>query len=145
MACKFPVRARAPLAMLLWQNVVAKIDGPFVHTDATNFAARGSGAVSRAWIAAAWSSILGGPAPGRTDRVVPRVVRDASVLRRALFPKNGISCPQLCPRRRDADPAALTRRVEAARMKGRTLARAAQQTYPALFFFFLAGGGRRTP
>ena len=33
MACKFPVRARAPLAMLLWQNVVAKIDGPFVHTD----------------------------------------------------------------------------------------------------------------
>ena len=71
--------------MRLWQNVVAKIDGPFVHTEATNFAARGSGAVSRAWIAAAWSSIW--PARGRTDRVVPRVVRDASVLRKALFPK----------------------------------------------------------
>ena len=101
MACKFPVRARAPLAMLLCQNVVAKIDGPFVtRTDKlcrTRLRRRITSLDSSSMV------IHLGPAPNRTDRVV-RVVRDASVLRRALFPKKmGPPCPQLCPRRRDAN------------------------------------------
>ncbi len=80
--------------MLLWQNVVAKIDGPFVHGGEILCRTRLRRRVA-AWIAAAWSSIW--PARGRTDRVVPRVVRDASVLRRALFPKKWNIVPAAVP------------------------------------------------